>query len=79
MLRNHPYVQSICIEEVIGPDGMPERVLVVSARLRWSPHRHTNDNILMADLTRQLLELERLCRLGLMDYARVEMRPADLS
>lgn len=79
MLRNHPFVQRIRIEDAFSMDGTPEKVLVVEARLRWSPHRNSNDNALMADLSRQISELERMARTGIFEYARVELRPADLN
>jgi len=79
MLMNHPYVHDTHIIHNIQPDGTNERVLVIKTRLWWaSEYSVSNDNRLLMELTEQVRRLERLARIGMMEFDRIDIVPADL-
>lgn len=80
MLVNHPYVHDTNIIHNANPDGTTERVLVVRTRLWWaSEYSVSNDNRLLIELSEQVRRLERLARIGVMDFDRIDVIPADLN
>ncbi|HEY8963737.1 MAG TPA: hypothetical protein VIN59_04660 [Alphaproteobacteria bacterium] len=80
MLVNHPYVHDTNIIQNANPDGTSERVLVVRTRMWWaSEYSVSNDNRLLMELAEQVRRLERLARIGVMDFDRIDVIPADLN
>jgi len=80
MLVNHPYVHDTDIVLNAQPDGTSERVLVIKTRLWWaSEYSVSNDNRLLMELSEQVRRLERLARIGVMDFDRVDVIPADIN
>ena len=80
MLVNHPYVHDANIVQNANPDGTSERVLIVKTRMWWaSEYSVSNENRLLVELSEQVRRLEKLARIGVMDFDRVDVVPADLN
>jgi len=80
MLVDHPYVHDTQIINNAQPDGTTERVLVIKTRLWWaSGYSVSNDNRLLMELSEQVRRLEYFARVGVADFDRVDMVPADLN
>jgi len=78
MHLNHPYVHDTHIENNALEDGTSERVLVVKTRMWWaSEYSVSNDNRLLLDLPEQIRRLEKLARIGVVDFDRIDVIPAD--
>lgn len=80
MLLNHPYVHDTYIENNALIDGTSERVLVVKTRMWWASEysvSNDNGNRLLLELSEQVRRLEKLARIGVLEFDRIDVIPAD--
>ena len=80
MLVDHPYVHDANIVNNAQPDGTTERVLVIRTHMWWaSEYSVSNEKRLLMELSEQVRRLEYFARIGMTDFDRVDVIPADLN